>query len=216
MHVGTDKLKRQAAARSASQRHHRGSPAFNQSTRGLDLGETFTKEALSQATAHAAGMRTRARREAPGSDDDAVSVGDLSEIGSDDSRLASALDECRREETAFQERQAELAQQAPTSDDEGSDDAEFAAVMQSPPLRNKPRSRVVRVAHVAVETGVHHSIRCESTENKQQRSKVTARLDPGQRHRGVPNKSVAKHVPQLDLLSITASPYAQPVKSRRR
>jgi hypothetical protein len=175
----------------------------------LDLGETFTKEALSQVTG---AMKTRAQANSASSHDDAVSVGDLSDIGSDDSRLASALDECRREEAAFQQRKMSLAQQASTSDDEGSEDADFAAVLQSPPLRN----RAARVANVAVNTGVHHSIRCESTDNKQRRAKADRQPHNGQRHRGMASKGGVKHVPQLDLLSITASPYAQPVKNHRR
>eukprot|EP00045_Choanoeca_perplexa_P012536 m.137202 g.137202 ORF g.137202 m.137202 type:complete len:884 (-) comp16046_c0_seq1:1871-4522(-) len=213
VHVGTDKLKRQAV-RSASRRQHRSghpSTVFNQSHSHLDLGETFTKEELSNAV-H---VHSESKPKAVGNaDDDDLSVGDLSEIGSDDSRLASALAECRDEEAAFQRRQAEIAQQQLLASDEESSDG-VEAFPQEP--HRSPGERAAQVAHVRIDTGVHHSIRCESTDNKQRRAKAgRRRVEPGHRHRGVTGKPVAKHVPQLDLLSITASPYARPVKNRRR
>jgi hypothetical protein len=136
---------------------------------------------------------------------------------------------------------------ATTSQDEAGseedDEAVFAAVLTAPPLPLEPlgspasqrrrrsdlppHSRVQQpqVVHVALETGVHHSMRSESTDGRAGRPAVTTRPPPapgGARARPPPaGPSNAgrqgPHVPQLDLLRIANSPYAQPaLRGRRR
>eukprot|EP00730_Choanoeca_flexa_P001185 TRINITY_DN10520_c0_g1_i6.p1 TRINITY_DN10520_c0_g1~~TRINITY_DN10520_c0_g1_i6.p1 ORF type:complete len:912 (+),score=229.97 TRINITY_DN10520_c0_g1_i6:128-2863(+) len=237
VHIGTAKVKRQAnRAGSGRHRSERVSPAFsrvNSSSRpgsGLaQYGETYTQSQLKDVLVKAKAQEEAQHTSSSDNDDretDTIHDDDeLSDIGSDDPQLASALEECKREEAEYQQRQAELRalEAEAAAENQGNDEEDaFAAVLRSPPIKQPQARREAghavhtdgtTVMQVALETGVSRSIRSESTDNKQR----PTRKVQGTRATGASKpRRPQHHVPDLGMLTITASPYARPIKQVRK